>query len=620
MAKSNNMDDFDAFDIDGIDGEDVKRNIERIKKKKKKKRKKKSTKKKVIIFAIIAVLAVLAIAFLFTAKRNVDYLKGRANDLKANLNTTIECIKNNDPDGAENAMVAVRDISDNISENLGFTFWKFMSALPVVSGDIDSVKEMLSILDEADEGVIMPFINQVRNNPFASVRAEGGGINTNAITPYLDFAETIAPQVSDIANRLSKVEFKIVKINSFEEYVNRFEQLAEGFESLDDFKALLNVFCGDGEDKTFLMMAQNTAEIRSCGGFPGACGLIVVNDGVLKVEAFGPVEDYISYGSTEGSGAKQEEAAIFGPAYISQERDARYNPHFPKVAEITKVSYETKTGNKIDGVVSLTPAIIQEILAITGETLTLDDGTVVNGENASMTLQHDLYYKYYTVDMGYMSNDDVVNSLFAQTATLTMSSMTNNMNVDSLVRYLAMFKNGFAKRTIMLWADNEADEDVLRSLGASGSLNYDANNPETGIFFSNSDASKMGMFVDINYELGEGVQNASGQMEYQMTVKISNIATENDLNISKYVKGSMEGTISSFIFLFAPQGGSISNVVYDNGVESYDGNIYGLDVAYVQAMDIDPSTTVTITYTITTAAGVTTPLNVVTTPTLQEYR
>ena len=216
-----------------------------------------------------------------------------------------------------------------------------------------------------------------------------------------------------------------------------------------------------------------------------------------------------------------------------------------------------------------------------------------------------------------MTNDELVNALFAQTATLAMDSMTRNMSFDSLVKFIAMFEDGFADRTIMVWAEDADDENVLMQVGASGSLNFDAEKPQTGIFFSNSIASKMGMFVDIDYELGEAVANASGGSDYQMKVVIKNTASAEDLNVGSYVKGNREGEIVSSIFLFAPMGGSISNVVYDNGVETNVGNIYGLDVAFVNDMGISPGESITITYTVSTAAGVTAPLQVVKTPTLQ---
>ena len=57
------------------------------------------------------------------------------------------------------------------------------------------------------------------------------------------------------------------------------------------------------------------------------------------------------------------------------------------------MAYEAKHGESVDGVLSLTPTIIQKVLRISGP-ITLPDGTELNGDNAVSVLQYELYYKY----------------------------------------------------------------------------------------------------------------------------------------------------------------------------------------------------------------------------------
>ena len=52
----------------------------------------------------------------------------------------------------------------------------------------------------------------------------------------------------------------------------------------------------------------------------------------------------------------------------------------------------------------------------------------------------------------------------------------------------------------------------------------------------------------------------------------------------------------------------------------YTGTYHDLDVAYMFGNSIASGASITITYKVTTAAGVTTPLGVNSTPTLQNYR
>ena len=50
----------------------------------------------------------------------------------------------------------------------------------------------------------------------------------------------------------------------------------------------------DGSDKVYLLAAQNTAEIRAAGGFPGSIGTIRVEDGVMSIGDFNPVNDVLA--------------------------------------------------------------------------------------------------------------------------------------------------------------------------------------------------------------------------------------------------------------------------------------------------------------------------------------
>ena len=72
-----------------------------------------------------------------------------------------------------------------------------------------------------------------------------------------------------------------------------------------------------------------------------------------------------------------------------------------------------------------------------------------------------------------------------------------------------------------------------------------------------------------------------------------------------YILGSYGGTITGYIHIFAPAGGSISDIEMSNGDTMYTGNYNNLQVAYRFGNSIAPGSSITITYKVTTAAGVT---------------
>ena len=173
----------------------------------------------------------------------------------------------------------------------------------------------------------------------------------------------------------------------------------------------------------------------------------------------------------------------------------------------------------------------------------------------------------------------------------------------------------------MMWMEDEEEQELVKNAGCSGGLNEDPENPETGVYFSISDPCKLGWFLDIDTEIGEPVVNDDGTRTYDVTATYSNVLGNADkVNAGNYILGSYGGTITGYIHIFAPAGGTISGIKTSNGGRMYTGTYHNLDVAYMFGNSIAPGSSITITYKVTTAAGVTTPLGVNSTPTLQNYR
>ena len=87
-----------------------------------------------------------------------------------------------------------------------------------------------------------------------------------------------------------------------------------------------------------------------------------------------------------------------------------------------------------------------------------------------------------------------------------------------------------------------------------------------------------------------------------------------------YILGNYNGAIKGFIHLFAPAGGTVIDFKASNGLHLYRDEYEGLEVGYSLGVMVYPDSNITITYKVTTAQGVTTPLGVSSTPTLQGYR
>ena len=94
------------------------------------------------------------------------------------------------------------------------------------------------------------------------------------------------------------------------------------------------------------------------------------------------------------------------------------------------------------------------------------------------------------------------------------------------------------------------------------------------------------------------------------------------LTASWYISGSgNRGTVTGFLYLFAPAGGTISEISGPAGGPPFSpAEYHGLPLEYTHQVFIRPGASVSFDYTVTTAPGEQEDLVFSMTPTLQAYR
>lgn len=562
---------------------------------------------------------VIFIAFnIITMIGDLFVIKDSAFELKDNLQEVVTCVKAKDYEGAIVATDKMETTSQKMQKTFDTFAWKVTSHIPVVGDYVDSAFNIVEILNVTSDQILKPAVNVMSDYPLDNLKAGDGMFDVDIIRAYVDLAEQLDPAIDQIAVSLNGIYLPSSMNGMVDEYMGKLTSLTQTYKDAEEFIPLLKAFIGDGSDKLYLLAAQNSSEIRASGGFPGAVGTIQISDGILSIGNFETVFNVMSKRSSKDTGITDEEANIFG-SWMYYPRDACFSPDFERVAYIWSVAYREESKAEVDGIVSLTPTIIQQLLQYIG-TITLSDGTELDGDNATRVLEHDLYYKYMTNDDFFASND-MTDALFEETAKTTMSLLVKDFSLDRVAAYMDIFTSGAKDRTIMMWMANEEEQELVRAAGCSGGLNSDENNPEVGVYFSMSDSCKMGWYLDIDNEMSDPVLNEDGSLTYEMKVTLSNIVTKDEINKANwYILGEYNGGIIGYLYIIAPAGGTISDFETNRyGAMSF-GTIKEHDVAYKHGIVVNPGSDFVVTYKVTTAPGVTTPLGISQTPTLQDYR
>jgi len=204
-----------------------------------------------------------------------------------------------------------------------------------------------------------------------------------ALAEFARYGTEAVNSAGDLNRSIKKINPDIIPL----EFRNRFlmmkEQavLLEG--TLAEFIELtkkISLVLGSEGLKRYLVVFQNNTEARATGGFLGSYALIDFKDGKLvNLETPGG-------GTYDTEAGLRERVIAPQPLWLLNPLwhlwDANWWPDWPTSARKIAWFFEKSDGPTVDGVISLTPQVLEKLLIITGPIdLTTDYGVTITAEN-----------------------------------------------------------------------------------------------------------------------------------------------------------------------------------------------------------------------------------------------
>ena len=586
---------------------------------------KKRSKAPIVIGAILVLLVAVGLLG-FSALTSVKSLKGKAESLMTNVNGMVESVKSQDFADASWSAQQIATTSHEMNDELSSPLWTAATFIPVYGEDVSSIRTLVGAVDDVSKDALVPLTQTLESNPPDGLIGSDKTINGQAVSTLLGAVEDAAPAVQSCADTVSSLP--AMHISKLEEIMQpvreKLGSMNDLFQKAAAFSPLAESVLGVNGNRTYLIVAQNAAEMRAAGGFPGSIGTLQIQDGKIGLGDFSTPYDVLADTTPDSIGVTPEEVSLT-EGYINTPRDAGMDPDFPRVAQIWSAAYEAKMGVHVDGVVSIAPSVVQDILSFAGS-ISLSDGTTLDGSNATKVLQHDLYWKYLSADSLSGRNADLTDSLFAQAAGAAFDKLFENLNSGTMMKFASTMIGGMKNRTVMFWLVDGAEQAQLNELDCSGGLNVDPTKPVVGTFFSLWLPSKMGWYIDINNEILSSTKNADGSTTYQVKSSFANTATPDVLTDGgKYIAGGDFGNFERdnlypFIMIYAPAGGKITSFQATNGAQFTETQHNGSQLFKSARPNLKYGETIECTYEVTTSASAEKELTFASTPTLTNYR
>jgi len=230
--------------------------------------------------------------------------------------------------------------------------------------------------------------------------------------------------------------------------------LLSGFEKNE---ILITELLGGNGPRIYLFLLQNNHEMRATGGFIGTYALIDINQGVIR--------RFFVDGIFNPDGQLREN--IIPPKPIQKIsagwslHDSNWFPDFPTSAEKAMFFYEKTGGATVDGVITLTPTVMQKLLAVTGSIVLPQYGLSIDADNFIPVLQEQVEEKYdKELNQPKKILSDLSEKLFERVFAV-QDRKTSGQLIQALV-------DGLNEKHILLYMRHPETEKLIDEVGWSG--------------------------------------------------------------------------------------------------------------------------------------------------------
>ncbi len=572
-----------------------------------------------IVLIVLAVFIALTAVMGVLAYMQVGTLKTEASNITKNLKTVSSAMKKGEFDQGATAMRSVSSSVDSVKSSLDSPGIVYFSFFPVIGHDINNAKTIVNNAQTILSTCAVPACEGLESAGSGGFITKDKTINYSAINAVLDPIKKNSATVSQaVENIQQSCNFSIPQIGSkIGDIDDKLEDVQNVVNVVEQYSDQIMSMIGANGNRKYLLVAQNTTEMRSTGGFPGSAGLVSFENGKIVMGEFASGKQYIEGDRPESCPPTELDNAIY-PLGIEYTMDTGYDAHFPNSGKIWLDTYANKHGETLNGVISVSPSMVQDVLKIVGE-VKMDDGTVLNGDNATRVLQHDLYWKYLSGKTSTADND-AADAAFANAAEKSFEKLFSGLNSSTMIKLLKTLPDSVEKREFMLYMGDSNEQATIDKLGCSASLSSETSSKKLGFFCGVRSSCKLGWWLDESFDVQK-----SGTNTFRVTATMTSTLTQEELDVGgNYIMGyPAHGTVGDLlpgVYIFAPKDSKITNLAVNNEGKGTEYSQENRQLFYLGQVSLMPQVSATITFDVEVPAGFGDTLEVETNPMLTEYR
>ncbi|HYU64757.1 MAG TPA: DUF4012 domain-containing protein, partial [Candidatus Paceibacterota bacterium] len=492
-----------------------------------------------LIVGLVAYGAVFAVGFRNKVAREGSTAVNSLEQAKTNLEKLDFTAASEDFLAAYNEFSHAGDTLNFMGANIS----SFLSGLPG-GGQFKSAKNLVSV------GQLVANAGQAMSDAVGTIAKTGLILNPGTSSKVF-LSEIMAPlrealvisgkNLKDVSTLLADIDISSIpeeKQSDFKQFVSELP----GFEKLVDrgaqFANFFERLIGSRGEKKYLLLFQNNSELRPTGGFAGTYGVLTFENGRLK-DFF--VDDvYNIDGQLKELIVPPLELQHITPNWAM--RDAAWFINFPDSAQKLLSFYRKEANKDLNGVITMSPDIIAEILKVVGPIQLPEYNLTLTNDNFLPEVQREVEY----------GEDKKINKpkkIITDLAPILMQRLYS-ADKSTWLNIMGVLMGGLEQKNVLMYFKDQKLQAFSQEQGFSGEVK-DVNSDYLMVTFSNIKGSKTDQVTDTTIKVDTKL--AQDSLNHKLV-----ITRQHTGGNSKY--GFYNRQNSSYVRVLVPKGAQLVNI------------------------------------------------------------
>lgn len=296
----------------------------------------------------------------------------------------------------------------------------------------------------------------------------------NYVDVYAELQENTLPTVHILANIGDEKKMSSNNLTSIESFIRDFYFFTQNqntknlrlihdddLHTISQYLPLMQVFKelgGYGQERSYLVLFQNSNELRPTGGFIGSVAYVKVKDGAVTSNQVQDVYDLD--GQLKGH---------VEPHYIIRRnlqpnlylRDSNFNPDFNISASTSAFLYTLESGKQVNGVIAIDTYVLKKLVEIAGPIRIPGKKDAFTPENVTSLIQDSIQNEFFP---GSIEKKQILNVLMSKIL-VTIESDTQKQ-----IALLKALPALVSEKHILFSFPNQSIQRAFQATGITGAM------------------------------------------------------------------------------------------------------------------------------------------------------